>query len=109
MLKKSKTGRMTCRNEHAICRFGGDTLDTGTETLVTSKEDTSKTGNNSAMKKIPLQVHTLYCPSVRILIPFMLTGFPARAMLPQSMRPRKERRDRNSQPGPLPESTRRSH
>ena len=39
ILKMSKTGRMTCRNERAIQRFRGDTLDT--DTLVGSKEDTS--------------------------------------------------------------------
>ena len=49
MLKKSETGHMTWGNEHAIRIFGGDTLDTGAEKLVGSREDTSKSGDKSAM------------------------------------------------------------
>ena len=49
MLKKSKTGRMTCRNERAIRRFEGGLLGNDADMSVGSKEDTSRTGNNSAM------------------------------------------------------------
>ena len=76
MLKKSKTGHMTCRNEHSICRFEGGVSDPGTDTLVGFKEDTLRTGNNSAMYINILHVHPLYRLSLKIVIPFMLTGFP---------------------------------
>ena len=61
MLKKSKTGHMTCRNERAICRLEGGLLGNDANTSVGSKEDTLRTGNYSAMNinlmKTPL------CPS----------------------------------------------
>ena len=60
MLKKSKTGCMTCRNEHAIRRFGGDSFDTG----VGSREDTSKSGDESAMNIITTS-HPHIVPSIR--------------------------------------------
>ena len=59
MLKKSKTGHMTCRNEHAIRRFGGDTLDTSAEKSAGSREDTSKPGDESA-----INISTTSCPHI---------------------------------------------
>ena len=59
MLKKSKTGHMTCRNECAIRRFEGGLLDNDADTSVGSKEDTSRTGNNSSMN-----INTPSCPSL---------------------------------------------
>ena len=64
MLKKRKTGHMTCRNERAICRFKGGSSGNDVNTTDGSKEDTSRTGNNSAMN-----INTPSCPSLISSLP----------------------------------------
>ena len=48
MLKKSKTGRITCRNKRVIRRFAGDSLDNQTG----SKADNQMSGEESVMNAV---------------------------------------------------------
>ena len=49
LLRKVKTKCMTVRNARSIRRFEGDSSDTDVDTMGSSVEDTSRTGNNSTM------------------------------------------------------------
>ena len=102
MLKKSKTGRVTCRNEHAIRRFGGENLDTG----VGSREDTLESGDESAMN-----IGTTSSPHIVLSISRNNSIHDSRLSSSSCAitehEARKERR--NLLPSSPPESIRRSH
>ena len=80
MLKKTKMKRITCRNERAIRRFAGDSLDNGTgPTGGNPDSETGSTGNTQTSGE-ELTVNAITTSHVHTEVPAILkdTIHPAR-------------------------------